>query len=166
MDRLWSPWRSIHVSSWGEREEEDRAGVFTRIATSGEDERNLVLHRGVHCFVLLNRFPYNNGHCMIAPYRRVASFEDLTRDERCELSDLTVRCLGSLRRALSPDGFNVGMNLGEAGGAGIPQHVHVHIVPRWSGDTGFMASTADVRVMSQALEETYALLRQAFADTE
>lgn len=162
MERLWSPWRSVHVAAWSERDEEDRAGVFTRLAVSNDDERDFVLWRGASVFVVMNLYPYNNGHLMIAPYRPVASYEDLTEQERYEMADATSLCLRCLRLALAPDGFNVGLNLGPASGAGIPNHLHLHVVPRWSGDTNFMASTADVRVVPEAMRDTYLKLRRAF----
>ena len=159
MDRLWSPWRSAHVSTWGEKAETDRAGVFARLAASTDDDRDFVLWRGKLVFVVMNIYPYNNGHLMIAPYRQVVSYDELTPEEQVEVSSAISLCIGWLRTALSPDGYNVGMNLGAASGAAIPQHLHVHVVPRWSGDTSFMASTADVRVIPEAMRDTFDKLK-------
>lgn len=159
MDRLWSPWRSVHVATWGERDETDRAAVFERLAASTDDDRDFVLWRGRLVMVVMNIHPYNNGHLMIAPYRRVVSYEELTGEEQLEISETLSRCIGWLRSAVSPDGFNVGMNLGVASGAAIPQHLHVHVVPRWSGDTSFMASTADIRVIPEAMRDTFEKLK-------
>lgn len=158
---MWSPWRSRHIERAAQdahREEYDT--LFERLAAEPErDETNLVLWRGETVFVAMNLYPYNNGHLMIAPYRKVADYEMLTPEERTEMAHTVARCIGWLREALNPDGFNVGMNLGQAGGAGIPGHLHQHVVPRWNGDTNFMPTLAEVKVVPEALEETYRKLR-------
>jgi ATP adenylyltransferase len=114
----------------------------------------------------MNLYPYNNGHLMIVPYRQVADYEALTPEEQCELAQTIARCLRWLKHALNPDGFNVGMNLGKVAGAGIPDHVHVHIVPRWEGDTNFMPTIAETKVIPEALRDTYRKLRAAIAALE
>ena len=157
MDHMWSPWRSDHVSSWEERKDEnDDRGLFERIGEDTEnDEQNYVCWRGENVYVVMNLYPYNNGHVMIVPYRRVESYEYLTREEQMEMSSTLSRTLEWLRVVLQPEGFNVGMNIGKAAGAGIPRHLHMHIVPRWSGDTNFMPVTAETKVLPEALRKTY-----------
>lgn len=139
--------------------------VFERIASDEpRDADNLVLWRGTHCFVVMNLYPYNNGHVLVVPYRRLASYTDLTAEERAELTgtiDLVMRWTNA---ALAPDGYNVGINQGEAAGAGIPDHLHVHVVPRWSSDTNFMPTVAQTKVIPEALRETYDKLLAAAQD--
>lgn len=161
MDRLWSPWRSQHLEDVERRHRPPGEGsVFGRIAAEPErDAEHLVLWRGAHVFALMNLYPYNNGHLLLVPYREVADFTALSPEEQAELTALLARSMGWLRRALRPEGFNVGMNLGRAAGAGIPEHLHVHVVPRWSADTNFMPTTAEVRVIPEALRATYRKLR-------
>ncbi|MDX1545666.1 MAG: HIT domain-containing protein [Rhodothermales bacterium] len=159
MDRMWSPWRAQHVEQAAARAPGDGASVFTRMAREDRDEDHLILWRGQTVFVVMNRYPYNNGHLLIVPYREVADYEALTPAERAEIAETTARCLRWLRHTLRPDGFNVGMNLGTAGGAGIPEHLHVHVVPRWAADTNFMPALGQVKVIPEALRETYRRLR-------
>lgn len=123
------------------------------------DRENLILHRGRRAFVIFNRYPYTNGHLMVAPYRETANLEELDEEELLEIHQLVVRATRWLRQAYGPEGFNIGVNLGKAAGAGIPVHVHWHIVPRWSGDTNFMTTVGDVRVIPQSLDSAYDLLR-------
>ena len=127
-----------------------------------DDRAHLVLRRGRTCAVLLNRYPYNNGHLMIAPLRHAAGLTDLTAAERHEMMDLADEAIRALRAVIRPEGFNVGVNLGKAAGAGLDRHVHLHVVPRWSGDTNFMPVTAGVKVIPQALDDLWARLRKAF----
>lgn len=163
MKKMWSPWRSKHIESLPLRPstEGDGRSLFVRLAESGDDAENLIVWRGELVYVVVNRFPYNNGHLLIAPYRQVRDYDDLTRDEQVEMALTIDRCIRWLRTALNPDGFNVGMNLGEAAGAGVPDHLHAHVVPRWSGDTNFMPTVSDVKVIPEAMEDTYAKLRAA-----
>jgi ATP adenylyltransferase len=163
MDRLWSPWRSVHVTGWDVKSPEEKDRLLERIGESSDDEANLVVWRGRAVFVLMNRYPYNNGHMMIAPYRAVASYEALREDEQIEIATTISRCIRWLGAALAPDGYNVGINLGSAAGAGIAGHLHVHVVPRWAGDSNFMATLADTRVVPEALGETFRKLRAAAA---
>jgi len=168
MDRLWSPWRGAHVARAAESARTEGGGgpdVFARIAAAPpeEDAEHLVVHRGEAVYVVMNRYPYNPGHLLVLPYREVEDYDALTEAERTEMAAVTARALGWLRAALRPDGFNVGMNLGSAAGAGIPRHLHQHIVPRWHGDTNFMPALADTKVMPEALETTYEKLRAAVA---
>ncbi len=166
MERLWSPWRSHHVASSDGAPETEGQTLFARLAAANEDDANLILWRGAHVFVLLNLYPYNNGHLMIVPYRAVADYDALSDEEQVEIARVTASCMRWLRRALAPHGFNVGMNLGEAAGAGIPDHLHVHIVPRWRGDTNFMPAVGQVKVIPEALRDTYQKLLSAVAEEE
>ena len=129
-----------------------------RIFDSSRDRENLLLKRGESCAVVLNRFPYNNGHLMVCPYRHVADIGDMTDEEQAETMKLASEAVSALRQAIRPDGFNVGLNLGRAGGAGLEEHVHTHVVPRWSGDTNFMPVLSDVKVIPQFLSELWDLL--------
>lgn len=167
MHHLWSPWRADHVQSAAARSSDGEAGaVLTRIAQAdpSEDADNLVLHRTETALVLLNRYPYTSGHLMVMPVREVSAYDHLTRAERTEIGDLVAEAMGWLRRAMAPDGFNVGINQGAAAGAGLPRHLHVHVVPRWNGDTNFMTSAAETRVLPQSLDATYAALHEARAE--
>lgn len=139
--------------------------VFCEKSQCAEHDReNLVLYRGQDAFALMNIYPYNNGHLMIAPYRHVSSLTDLTPVQISDLFHLTQRCESALARAIHPEGFNIGMNLGKVAGAGIADHLHVHIVPRWNGDTNYMTTISQSRIIPQLLEETYALLRPYFLE--
>lgn len=129
--------------------------IFVDLPNEGDDEKNLILLRGKHSFVILNAFPYTNGHLMVAPYRQTNDLPTMTDDELLEINQLVAKAVGWLKKVYNPDGFNVGVNLGSAAGAGIPIHIHWHIVPRWNGDTNFMTTVGEVRVMPQTLEESY-----------
>ncbi len=126
------------------------------------DERNFVLHRGTHTFVILNLYPYISGHLMIAPYAHLGELDAAPKEATDEIMDLTKRCQTALREIYHPQGFNLGMNLGRAAGAGIADHIHMHLMPRWSGDTNFMTSVAETRVLPEDLATTYRKLREKF----
>lgn len=162
MKRLWAPWRMIYIKGLDEEE----GCIFCKKSKEGEEEKNLVLFRGKTCFVLLNLFPYNSGHLMAAPFRHLGELNELTDEEGLELFHLVQHSLKVLKDVLKPDGFNVGMNLGRTAGAGYEDHVHVHIVPRWNGDTNFMPVISDTKVVPQALRETYKALHPAFTELE
>ena len=149
-ERLWAPWRLEYVQSADEQE----GCVFCRAAASGDDETDLVVHRGELAFVLLNKFPYASGHLLVAPYRHDSSFDDLSGDEALEVHRLAAAGIEALRAVYGPEGFNVGWNLGRVAGAGIANHGHAHVVPRWGGDTNFMPVLADVRVLPEHLAES------------
>jgi ATP adenylyltransferase len=152
---LWAPWRLEYIT----RTRSDEC-VFCVAARSQTDDTNLVLERGAVCFMMLNAFPYAPGHLMVVPYRHVDRLTDLTEDEASELMRLTRRAIAALDEAMAPGGFNVGVNLGVVAGAGIADHLHLHVVPRWQGDNNFMPVLADTHVMPQALEAAReALLR-------
>ncbi len=157
---LWAPWRLEYVQG-----PKQPGCVFCRALEGGPggDRESLVLHRGEGVFALLNRYPYTAGHLMVVPVRHVAAMEDLTPPEAAELWGLTVRAKGALEAVFRPDGFNVGLNLGPAAGAGVRDHLHLHVVPRWVGDTNFMPVLGEARVISQHLAEIYASLAPRFA---
>lgn len=158
MELLYAPWRIRYILA--PKPPAGDGSLFTRIAQSNDDEANLVVARDKTCFALLNRYPYNGGHLMVVPYRQVAELGDLTVEELTDLMRLTQRCVAALKRLMNPDGFNIGLNQGRAAGAGIEEHLHLHIVPRWVGDTNFMPVLADTKVLPEALTETAARLRE------
>jgi ATP adenylyltransferase len=141
-------------------DQKDDGCIFCAKPAKQRDEENLILYRGERCFVLMNLFPYNNGHLMIAPYAHVPSIEELDAATLTELMSTAQRCLAALRAAMNPQGFNLGINQGAVAGAGIADHVHLHIVPRWNGDTNFMPVLADVKVMPDFLQHTYQQIRE------
>jgi ATP adenylyltransferase len=161
MDSLHAPWRIEYILA-PKRVEAD--SLFTRIAQSSADDENYVIARDRTCFALLNAYPYTGGHLMVVPYRQVQDLDGLTDGELCELMKLTRRCQDALRRVMKPDGFNIGMNLGKVAGAGILEHLHVHIVPRWQGDTNFMPVLAGTTVVPQALRELAGQLRSVLQE--
>jgi ATP adenylyltransferase len=157
MDYLWAPWRIEYI------EMGKPAGcILCDKPDQSDDAGNLILCRGEQNFIIMNRYPYNAGHLMVAPYRHLATPEDFTDDELSEHYGLVRKCLGVLREVFHPAGFNLGMNLGRAAGAGIEGHAHTHIVPRWSGDTNFMPVLSGVKVVSEAITETYRRLEGQF----
>jgi len=139
--------------------EKPKGCIFCEKTREKRDEENLILYRGKNAFIIMNAFPYNNGHLMVAPYRHVPTLENLENDELLEVFKLVNLSLRILREAMNPDGFNIGVNIGRVAGAGIEEHVHVHIVPRWNGDTNFMPVIANTKVISEGLSETYRNLR-------
>ncbi len=163
MDRMWSPWRSAYVSGSKRRERTGDNSLFTALLREKRDTENLILWRGDEVFVIMNRHPYNSGHLLVVPYREVEQYDALTTSEQHAVAAALDRCMGWAREALSPDGFNVGMNLGRAAGAGIPEHLHAHVLPRWSGDTNFMPATAETKVLPEDLQTTYGKLRAAMS---
>jgi ATP adenylyltransferase len=160
MERLWSPWRMEYIRS--ARPEEEPACIFCELPEKGDDEAALIVARGDRAFVLLNAFPYNAGHLMVAPFRHAGRLGDLEDDELLDMDHLLQRSVGALREVAQPDGFNLGMNLGQVAGAGIPDHLHWHVVPRWSGDTNFMPVVGETKVLPELLAESYAKLTAAF----
>jgi len=157
MERLWAPWRLEYVA----HADDDDGCVFCRAAAGG-DEEGLVVHRGERAFALLNKFPYASGHLLVAPYRHGAGFDGLDEAEALEVHRLAVQGIEALRTVSTPEGFNVGWNLGRVAGAGIVDHGHVHVVPRWGGDTNFMPVLADVRVLPEHLQESRRRLADAW----
>ena len=159
MNRLYAPWRTEYINQG------ETAGCFLCLParmTPAAQQRALILQRGRDAFVIVNRYPYNNGHLMIVPNRHVGNIEELTAAEYSELFATLQQAVGILRRVLHPDGFNVGMNLGRVAGAGLAEHIHIHVVPRWNGDTNFMPVFGQTKVISEAFQKTYARLRPEF----
>jgi ATP adenylyltransferase len=156
MEHLWAPWRNTYVQRPGGKLDD----VFAEIGRSSDDEANHVLARGKSCFALLNLYPYNTGHLMIVPYRVARDLEDLDEGEWVEIMAMLQRMKAAITAAFKPHGFNVGINIGAAGGAGIETHLHVHLVPRWSGDANFMTTTAGTRVHPSDLAGVYAALKK------
>ena len=160
MDSLHAPWRIEYILS---PKPELKEGLFARIAQSSDDVENLVVVRDRTCFALLNRYPYNGGHLMVVPYKEVADLKGLTDEELADLWKLVRRCSNALSGVMKPDGFNVGINIGKVAGAGIAEHLHIHIVPRWNGDTNFMPVIANTSVVPDALKEIASKLRAELA---
>ena len=161
-DIMWAPWRMEYIAGEHDHGFEGERCVFCALPRQEDDARTLILHRGEHAFVIMNAYPYNNGHLMTVPYAHVDDLRDLAPEVLTEMMTLAQTAQGVLAQAMRPQGFNLGLNQGRAAGAGIADHVHLHIVPRWVGDTNFMPVMGDVRVMPQHLGETYALLRGGF----
>ncbi|MEM1546413.1 MAG: HIT domain-containing protein [Candidatus Methanomethylicia archaeon] len=156
---LHAPWRIKYITMPKTEE-----CIFCTKPKEERDEENYIIHRSSKCFIILNMFPYNTGHLMIAPYRHTSSFEDLTDDESLDLMKLISLALKMLRKAYTPDGFNIGVNIGSAAGAGIVDHVHLHIVPRWIGDTNFMVVISNTKVIPEMLKSTFEKLRKALLE--
>ena len=160
MERLWSPWRSEYVTGAGG----DGGCIFCDALARGDDVEARILYRGPRTFVILNAFPYNTGHLMIAPQRHAGELHELDGEERPELMEIASRSVQIVRDAMEPHGFNLGMNLGEVAGAGVPGHLHLHVVPRWGGDTNFMPVVGQTKVLPEMLAETDAKLRPHFSN--
>ncbi len=164
MENLHAPWRIRYILGPKQAGEDGRS-VFARIGQSSDDVGNYVVARGRVSFAVLNSFPYNAGHTLICPYRQVADLPELTDEETVEMQSLLRRVQAAIRAVMRPDGFNIGLNLGKVAGAGIVEHLHWHIVPRWNGDTNFMPVTGSTGVLAEALQETGAKIRAAMAET-
>ena len=158
MTHLWTPWRSTYMET---KKDKSRC-IFCAAAAGQEDEEALVVYRGEFSFVILNRYPYTSGHVMIAPYVHVSRLTHTSPDTSAEIMRLTRVSQEVIEDSYHPDGLNLGMNMGEAAGAGIEQHIHMHVLPRWSGDANFMTSVAATRVIPEALNDTYTKLTQGF----
>ena len=162
MERLYAPWRMAYIEQPQKPNEKSTGCVFCDAAASDDDLANLIVRRSSSAFVILNKFPYNNGHLMIVPYRHTAALTELPDRATLELLTLAKAAQAALDTAMHPEGYNLGMNLGKAAGAGIADHLHLHVVPRWNGDTNFMPVLSDVKVMPDSLEHTCLLLRHAW----
>ncbi|MFC1675718.1 HIT domain-containing protein [Planctomycetota bacterium] len=160
-ENLWAPWRIKYIQGLGEKHE---CFICYDLNNSGDDDENLVLWRSGCCVVILNRYPYNNGHLLIAPVRHIGDLEQASDEEMLELTKLVRESQKALSLAINPDGFNVGMNLGRCAGAGLPGHLHIHVVPRWNGDTNFMSVCGDTDVISQSLAELLEALKQVSSE--
>ena len=157
MDRLWAPWRHGYVVN-----PEGEGCIFCMKPAEQKDDENFLLYRGKKVFVLMNIYPYNNGHLMVAPYRHTGDINELESDELLEMMEVVQKCIRILKEKMHPDGFNIGINLGRVAGAGFEDHIHIHIVPRWNGDTNFMPVLADTKVIPISLQEAYNLLKDGF----
>lgn len=169
LERLWAGWRSQYVRSVEAVDDADETGqgsVFTRILRSGlPDDETHIVHRGERCFAILNAFPYASGHLLVLPYREVAELEALTPDESVELWATVTDGVRAVRAAFSPEGINIGLNLGRPAGGSISGHLHVHVVPRWTGDSNFMTAIANTRTLPEPLGESAARIREAWPVT-
>ena len=158
--RIWAPWRLAYVKDASKDQEEEC--IFCAKPAQDDDRENLIVHRGELCFVILNTFPYTNGHLMVAPFEHIPALQDLGPDTVAEMMALSQQAMRCLEEGYSPHGYNVGFNQGRIAGAGFENHIHMHVVPRWGGDTNFMPVLADTRVMPQTLEQSYEALRGGF----
>ncbi len=156
MKKLWAPWRITYILNVDARDE----CIFCSRPEGEPSEENLVLHKGRFNFIIMNLFPYNTGHLMVAPYRHVRNLEELDGEELKEMMELVSLSIKALKKAYKPDGFNVGMNLGRVAGAGIDDHIHMHVVPRWNGDTNFMPVLGYTKVIPEGVRETYRKIRE------
>ena len=158
--RIWAPWRLAYVKDASKDTEEEC--IFCVKPEEDDDRANLIVHRGEHSFVILNLYPYTNGHLMVAPYEHIAGFQELSPETVAEMMALAQRAMARLEEVYDPHGYNVGINQGRVAGAGVEHHIHLHVVPRWGGDTNFMPVIADTKVMPQTLEQSYDALAGAF----
>jgi ATP adenylyltransferase len=156
--RIWAPWRLPYVKDASK----DTDCIFCTKPAEGNDEETFIVHRGERCYVILNTFPYTNGHLMVAPFQHVGRLQDLDGETLAEIMRLAARATAILDDAYRPEGYNIGFNEGRIAGAGFDSHIHIHVVPRWAGDTNYMPVIADTRVMPQSLEQSYETLRGAF----
>ncbi len=159
MDKLWAPWRVKYITTILKK---TKGCVFCKILKQKQDKKNFIYIRSKHCFCVLNIYPYNNGHILILPYRHVAELSKLTKQEKQDLFELLEINKTLIDKVLKPSGYNVGINLGRSAGAGYPDHLHIHMVPRWKSDVNFMPVTADTKVISQSLKTIYDLLKDAY----
>jgi ATP adenylyltransferase len=161
MDRLWAPWRMKYIQGIGH---EDEGCIFCSKPTQDRDRDNLILHKDEKCFVIMNLYPYNNCHLLVVPRRHTSSLSDIDRETLVAVWEMVGKSVEILTKEIHADGFNIGLNLGRTAGAGIDQHLHVHIVPRWNGDTNFMPVTAETKIISQGLHDAYDALIPHFRD--
>ena len=159
MDTLWAPWRIEYIT-----QPKEPGCIFCTKPVEQQDDKNFIVHRSKTSFIIMNFYPYNNGHLMVVPFRHTADIAGLTSDEKLEMMDLLAMSKQALKQTMSPHGFNIGMNLGEVAGAGVKNHLHFHIVPRWNGDTNFMPIFGHTKVVSEGLAETWEKLKMAFDD--
>ena len=163
MKRMWSPWRSKYIEGFKNPPvKKGKKSLFSAAHRAGDDDKHMIVWRGDHCFVIMNLYPYNSGHLMIVPYRQTPRFEDLTADELAEIMSTAQRAVKALGKVMNPQGYNFGANVGRVSGAGVDDHIHFHIVPRWNGDTNFMPVLADVKVISEDMKATLKKLRKVF----
>lgn len=163
MDIIYAPWRAQYILG-GEEKEKEGGCFFCKYPKQNDDEKRLIIARNNVCFVMMNKYPYNPGHLMVVPYRHTADFGGLTGEETAEMMALAQKSQRVLTEVMTPQGFNIGMNLGRIAGAGVADHLHLHVVPRWSGDTNFMPVLGEVRVISEALNLTWKRITAAWAN--
>jgi len=161
MDKLYSPWRSKYIESFKPGNEKEEGCLFCRIASENKDKENLLIHRSKSSYIIMNLFPYNSGHLMIVPYKHASTLGELNDEENLDCMNMLNLATKLLNETIYPHGFNIGVNIGRVSGAGIENHVHFHIVPRWDGDTNFMPVLNDVKIVSEAMEDTYKKLKKA-----
>lgn len=162
MNRLWTPWRSKYIESFSDKDDgSPKKCIFCDKVSGTDDEKNLVIHRGTHSLIMLNLYPYNSGHLMVVPFSHKSEFGELTADENADVMKETQLAMKLLLVTSHPDGFNFGANFGRVSGAGIADHVHFHIVPRWNGDTNFMPVLGETKIISEDLTDTYRKLTAA-----
>jgi ATP adenylyltransferase len=157
-ERIWAPWRLKYVKDANASDE----CIFCTKPESGDDRQALIAHRGESCFVILNLFPYTNGHLMVSPFAHIGRFQDIPPEVTAEMNALAQRSMGILEDVYGPEGFNLGINQGRIAGAGVEGHIHLHVVPRWAGDNNYMPVIADTKVMPQSLEESYDAIKEGF----
>lgn len=162
MDYLWTPWRYAYIAAAGKSDGKTGQCIFCELPKL-PDEDARIIHRGQHCFVILNSFPYTSGHVMVVPFAHLDELQKLPEAAAREMMALSQKMEGILRRIYSPDGINLGMNIGRVAGAGVAGHIHMHVLPRWVGDTNFMTVTGESRVLPEAIEETWRKLKQAIS---
>ncbi|RMF57953.1 MAG: HIT domain-containing protein [Calditrichaeota bacterium] len=160
MENLWAPWRIEYILS----AKDDTPGrcIFCDLPSQNDDTKNLILYRGENIYVIMNRFPYNNGHLMVVPFHHTGDIQEITSEENLEMMEVVQLCCRALDATMQPHGYNIGMNLGRVSGAGVVDHLHIHIVPRWNGDTNFMPVIGNTKVISEALDKTYQKLLPEF----
>jgi ATP adenylyltransferase len=163
MENLWAPWRMAFIEP---KTPAPPGCIFCTQPAEQQDAKYHILHRGTHCFMMLNLYPYNNGHLMVAPYEHIGALELLAPEILADMTSQAQLALKALRRAMKPDGFNMGINQGKVAGAGFAEHIHFHIVPRWNGDTNFMPVLADIKVMPEHLDSVYQKLLQALDEVK
>lgn len=163
MQKMWSPWRSEYIESFKSKDENEECVFCGAGEKNIDDDSNLIVHKAEHCYVMLNLYPYNSGHLMVIPYRHLSDFTLLEESELIEIMNLLQLSEKALTDAMKPQGFNIGANLGKVAGAGIDQHLHFHLVPRWNGDTNYMPVIGEVKVISQDLMVTKSRLIEAFS---
>ena len=159
MEKMWAPWRLEYIKN---AEDTNSECIFCVKPAENKDKENLIVHKDKYCFIILNKYPYNNGHLMVVPYEHKSDFLQFSDDVLLNIQKVVQRAIEALNKTMAPHGFNVGINMGRPAGAGIEDHLHYHIVPRWNGDTNYMPVLADTKVVSEALEQTWEKLREEF----
>lgn len=165
MKHMWSPWRSAYLETFKKPKKKPAHGrsIFTSALRAKDDDKHFIVWRGKRCFIIMNLYPYNSGHLMIVPYRQTANIQDLTAEEFAEIMQVSQRAMRALDRVMKPQGYNFGANIGRAAGAGVDEHIHFHIVPRWNGDTNFMPVLTGTKVISEDMKTTLRKLRKEFS---